>query len=218
MGCTTIRTLLKREGVPPAPQRARAGSTWRAFLAHHRDTVLASDFFTVETLFLQTLHVLFFIEVGSRRVRLAGCTAHPTAAWVAQQARNLAWTMQDQGPPARFLIHDRDAKFPPAFDALFASEGLTVLRTPYRAPRANAYVERWVRTAREECLDHLPIAGEGHLGRVLTEYIAHYNEARPHQGLDQRCPVPGPVMPARGAVHHRDVLGGLVHKYYRRAA
>ncbi len=218
VGRTTIRAVLRRQGVPPAPQRGQGSSTWRAFLARHRDQIVACDFFTVETLWLKTVHVLFFIEVGTRRVYLAGCTAHPTAAWVTQQARNLCWTLQEAGASPRFLIHDRDAKFPPAFDAAFASEGIAVARTPYRAPTANAYAERWVRSARAECLDHLLIGGERHLRRVLAEYVSHYNEARPHQGLDQRCPVPRTAALPDGAVRRRKRLGGLIHEYYREAA
>ena len=218
LGRSTIRAILRRQGVPPTPQRGQGGGTWRAFLARHRDQLLACDFFTVETLFLKTLPVLFFIEVGTRRVHLAGCTAHPTAAWVTQQARNLAWTLQEQGAPPRFLIHDRDTEFPPAFDAVFASEGIAVVRTPYRAPTANAYAERWVRSARAECLDHLLIAGESHLRRVLAEYVAHDNEARPHQGLGQSCPIPLTATSLDGAVRRRDRLGGLLREYYREAA
>src|SRR3954453_7716189 len=131
---STVRDVLKRRHVPPAPQRGRRASTWRQFLAQHRDAVLACDFFTVETLFLKTIHVLFFLEVGTRRVHLAGCTAHPTAAWVTQQARQLSWQLQDGTLPARFLIRDRDGKFPSAFDTVFATEGIEVIRTPYRAP------------------------------------------------------------------------------------
>ncbi len=217
VGRSTIRAILKRRGVPPAPVR-RQGSTWSAFVARHRDQLLACDFFAVESLFLKTLHVLFCIEVGTRRVHLAGCTARPTAAWVAQQARNLAWTLQDQGRTCRYLIHDRDTKFASAFDRVLAAEGLEIIRTPYRAPRANAYAERWVRSAREECLDHLLIAGEGHLQRVLAEYVAHYNQARPHQGLDQSCPIPLTPATPGGAVRRRDRLGGLLHEYYREAA
>ena len=147
--------------MPPAPGRRRASSTWRGFLGRHRDQLLACDFFAVETLFLKTVYVLFFIEVGTRRVHLAGCTGHPTAAWVTQQARQLSWGLQDGAPWARFLIRDRDAKFPPSFDAVFRSEGVTIVRTPYRAPNANAIAERWVRSVREECLDHLLILERG---------------------------------------------------------
>ncbi len=218
VGRSTIRAILKRHGVPPAPQRRQSGTTWRAFLARHCDQVLACDFFTVETRCLTTLHILFFIELGTRRVHLGGCTAHPTAAWVTQQARQLAWTLHETGMSPRFLIHDRDAKFPPAFDTVFAAEGIEVVRTPYQTPTANAYAERWVRPAREECLDHLLIAGEGHLRRMLAAYVAHYNKARPHQGLGQDCPTPLRAPHPQGPVQWRDVLGGLVHEYHREAA
>jgi len=164
------------------------------------------------------IYILFFLEIGTRRVHLAGYTAHPTAAWVTQQARNLCWTLQEQDRSFRFLIHDRDAKFPPGFDAAFASEGLEVVRTPYRAPNANAYAERWVRSVRAECLDHLLIANEAHLRRVLTEYVTYYNRARPHQGLEQRCPVALPAPVRDGPVRRRDRLGGLLHDYFREAA
>jgi putative transposase len=164
------------------------------------------------------VYALFFIELGTRRVYLAGCTAHPTAAWVTQQARNLCWTLQESGAAPRFLIHDRDAKFPPTFDAVFAAEGVAILRTPYRAPNANAVAERWVCSARSECLDHLLVAGEMHLRRVLTQYAAFYNHARPHQCLDQRCPIALPTPARDGPVRRRDHLGGLIHDYYREAA
>jgi putative transposase len=218
LGRSTIRDVLKRRHVPPAPRRGQRATSWRQFLAQHRDVALASDFFTVETAFLKTLYALFFLEIGTRRVHFSGCTAHPTAAWVTQQARNLAWTLHEGGQPARYLIHDRDAKFPPAFDTVFATEGVAVIRTPYRAPNANAYAERWVRSAREECLDYLLIAGEAHLRRVLTEYVAFYNRARPHQGIEQRCPVALPPPVRDGPVRRRDRLGGLLHDYYREAA
>jgi transposase InsO family protein len=172
----------------------------------------------VETLWLKTLHVLFFIEVGTRRVHVAGCTAHPTAAWVTQQARQRDWTLQEAGASTRFLIHDRDAKFPASFDAVFAAEGIEVVCTPYRAPTANAFAERWVRSVRAECLDHLLIASEAHLRRVLAEYVAHYNRARPHRGLGQQTPIPDDRGARCGPVTRRDVLGGLIHEYDREAA
>ena len=123
VGRSTIRDVLKRQQIPPAPERKRRGSTWHQFLTRHRQTIVACDFFTCETLFLKTIYVLFFIELGTRKVHIAGCTAYPTAAWVAQQARNLAWHMQDGTVACRFLIRDRDAKFPAAFDTIFQSEG-----------------------------------------------------------------------------------------------
>jgi putative transposase len=174
--------------------------------------------YTVETLFLKTVYVLFFIELGTRRVHLAGCTAHPTAAWVTQQARQLSWRLHDGAISARYLIHDRDGKFPPGFDAVFRSEGVEVVRTPYRAPRANAIAERWVGSVRRECLDHLLIVSEAHLRHVLTAYVRHYNEARPHQGLGQLTPVPRREGGREGAVRRRDLLGGLLREYERDAA
>jgi hypothetical protein len=132
-----VRAALRRHAVPPAPQRRKA-TTWRDFIRAHKEQLLASDFFTVETLFMQTLHILIFLEVGTRRVHVAGCTAHPTAAWVTQQARHPIWTLQEAGASPRVLIHDRDATFPPAFDAMFAAEGVKIVRTPYRTPVANA--------------------------------------------------------------------------------
>ena len=164
------------------------------------------------------MYVLCFLEVGTRRVHLAGRTTHPTAAWVTQQARQLSWQIQEGRLPARGLIHDRDAKFAASFDTVFAAEGVEIVHTPYRAPRANAYAERWVRSVREECLDHLLILGESHLRRVLTAYVAHYNQARPHQGLGQRTPVPSSAGVGQGLVRRRDHLGGLLHEYYREAA
>jgi len=217
ISASAVRAALRRHRVPPAPQRRRA-TTWRDFIRHHRDVLVACDFFTVETAFLKTVYALFFLDLGTRRVHFAGCTAHPTAAWVTQQARNLAWAVQDAGASHRFLIHDRDAEFPAAFDAVFAAEDIAVVRTPYRSPTANAYAERWVRSVRAECLDHLLIAGEAHLRRVLAAYVAHYNRARPHQGLGQQTPVPYAPSARAGPVRRRDVLGGLIHEYDREAA
>ncbi len=219
IGRSTIRDVLKRKHVPPAPERAKRGSSWRIFLQHHKDEILACDFFTVETAWLKTLYVLFFIELGSRRVHLAGCTANPTRAWVSQQARHLSGQIQDGAVPARFLIHDRDTKFPAAFDTVFTAADVTIIRTPVQAPNANACAERWIRSVREECLDKILVLGERHLHRVLTAYVDYYNHARPHQGIDQQCPVPLVRSTARdGPIERRDILGGVLHDYYRRAA
>jgi len=216
---STIRDILKRRHVPPAPDRERRGSNWRQFLARHRHQIVACDFFTVETLFLKTIYVLFFIELGTRKVHLAGCTAHPTAAWVTQQARHLSWQIQDGAMPCRFLIRDRDTKFSVGFDTVFRSEGVEIVRTPYRSPRANAVAERWVGTARRECLDQMLILNECHLRRVLREFVVYYNERRPHQGLHQQCPVPHVAdNPDGGAISCQDILGGAIHDYYREAA
>jgi transposase InsO family protein len=211
----TIKNVLRRHRLLPAPQRGR--SSWRIFLNHYRHQMLACDFFTIETLRLETLYVLFFIELGSRRVHFAGCTASPDSVWVTQQARQLVWHLADEGHPTHFLIHDRDTKFPASFDTVFVSEGIDIIRTPFRTPKANAVAERWVRSVRQECLDHLLILNQRHLTRVLTEYTTYYNFARPHQGLEQQAPIPYSCT-GRGEIHCRDVLGGILHDYYREAA
>jgi putative transposase len=217
VSASAVRAALRRHRVPPAPLRRRA-TTWRDFITRHKEQLLACDFFTVETVFLKTLYALFFIELGTRRVHVAGCTAHPTAASVTQQARNLAGALQDANASPRFLIHDRDAKFPPTFDAVFAAEGIAIVRTPYRSPTANAHAERWVGSVRAECLDHLLIVNEAHLRHVLAAYVAHYNRARPHRWLGQQTPLPRVPSEPRGAVRRRDILGGLIHEYDREAA
>src|SRR5579859_1499873 len=211
-----IRSLLRRNRIPPAPRRSRV--TWRQFVRSHADAILAVDFFTVDTAWLGQLYVLFFIEVGSRRVHLAGVTAHPTGEWVAQQARNLVWHLQDQAIRIQFLLHDRDAKFCRAFDEVFRAEATEVIRLPYRAPRANAFAERWVGTVRRELLDHLIIFGARHLEAVLQQFIDHYHHARPHRGLGLRPPsAPSQGLSPTGPVIRTDLLGGLIHEY-RRAA
>jgi len=217
VSATTVRTILLRHGMNPAPRRA--GPTWAEFLRSQAAGILATDFFTVETISLKTLYVLFFIELSSRRVHLAGVTANPDSAWVTQQARNLA--IEERLSGVRFLLRDRDAKYSGPFDAVLRAEGVRIIRTPIRAPRANAFAERFVRTVRRECLDHVLIYDRRHLERVLGAYVAHYVDERPHRGLG--LAVPAGIRPAQvpGAtptlVERRDVLGGLIHEY-RRAA
>ena len=180
--------------------------------------MLACDFFTVETLSLRRFYVLFFIELASRRVHLAGCTTNPTGAWVTQQARNLSFTgLFDR---MRFLIHDRDSKFSASFDEIFLSEGIKVIHTPIRAPQANAYAERFVRTIRAECLDWLLIIGRRHLEHVLRVYTSHYHRERPHRGLALLTPAStnADPQPRAGEIERRDRLGGLIHEYHRAAA
>jgi transposase InsO family protein len=212
---STVRNVMRRHHLPPAPKRGR--SSWRTFLNHYRAQMLACDFFTIETITLRTLYVLFFIELGSRRVHLAGCTATPDSAWVTQQARQRMWALSDEPATMRFLIHDHDAKFSTAFDNIFVSEGLEIVLTPFQAPKANAVAERWVRSVREECLDHVLILNQRHLWNMLTEYTAYYNTARPHQGIGQQAPIPL-IVSREGRVCCRDVLGGVIHDYYRQAA
>jgi putative transposase len=180
--------------------------------------MIACDFFTVETAALRRIYVLFFIELESRRVHLAGCTSTPAGSWVAQQARNLVMDVAERPQPLRLLLHDRDAKFSAAFDDVFRTEGATVIRTPIKAPNANAHAERWVRTVRNECLDWLLIFSRGQLERVLRTYVDHYNRRRPHRALDLDAPDPiGELVPPPGTgprtVCRRDRLGGLLHEY-----
>jgi putative transposase len=176
---STVRRLLLAAGLTPAPRRS--GPSWRDFLRQQAASMLACDFFTVETISLRRFYVLFFIELESRRVHLAGCTTNPSGAWVTQQARNLLMRLDDEGLRARFLIRDRDSKFTHAFGEIFESEGIRVIRAPVRAPRARAHAERWVGTLRRECLDRLLILGRRHLESVVRVYTTHYNAHRPHR-------------------------------------
>jgi hypothetical protein len=190
VSATSIRAVLRRHHLPPAPRRA--STTWRAFLRAQAAGILATDFFTVETVLLKTLYVLFVIEVGTRRVRLVGVTGHPNGPWMIQQARELSDSLAEDGHAPRFLIRDRDTKFVAGFDTVFTADGTDIIRTPIAAPNANAYAERWVSSARSECLDWLLIRSERHLVRVIAEYIEHYNHAaasqpRPSTAVLERC-------------------------------
>jgi putative transposase len=212
ISATTIRTILLRHGLDPAPRRA--GPTWTEFLRSQAAGILATDFFTVETIRLKTIFVLFFIELSTRRVQVVGVTGHPDSAWVTQRARNLA--IEERLAGVRFLLRDRDAKFSGPFDEIFRTEGVHVLRTPIRAPRANAFAERFVRTVRRECLDHVLIYGRRHLERVLQAYVAHYIDERPHRGLGLAVPAGNRRRfrrSVRTPVVRKDVLGGLIHEY-----
>jgi putative transposase len=214
IGASTVWTILQRAGVDPAP--TRSALTWRQFLRAQAEGVLAMDFFTVDTALLQRLYVLFAIELTTRRVRVLGVTSHPAGEWVAQQARNLLMEIGNDPGRFRFVIRDRDTKFTAAFDAVFAAEAIEMLITPVRAPRANAYAERWVGTVRREVLDRLLIVGCRQLRLVLAKYANHYNVHRPHRALGQLPPLgPGepPVVVPAGRVVRRDRLGGLIHEY-----
>jgi putative transposase len=213
---TSIRRLLAQAKLEPAPRRS--GPSWREFLRAQGASIVACDFFTVESVFLRRYYALFFIAHGSRRVRLAGCTTNPTGAWVTQQARNLGLDFSDQG--VRFLIRDRDSKYSGPFDEVFRSEGIRIVKTPVRAPKANAVAERFVRTVRSECLDWLLVLNRRHLERVLRIYVDHYNRHRPHGALELRPPEPDERQdrPLAGEIRRRDRLGGLIHEYHRAAA
>jgi hypothetical protein len=222
VSATSVRSILRTRRLGPAPRRD--GPSWAEFLRGQAVGTIACDFLTVETIGLTRLYVLFFIELEHRRVHLAGITARPTGAWVGQQARNLLMELDERADRFRFLIRDRDAKFTTTFDAVFAAAGIEALKIPPRAPRANAYAERWVRTVRAECLDWVLVRSDRHLDRILTAYLAHYNTARPHRGINLDMPTPsagptkvGTPASAAGRIERVDVLGGLIHEY-RRAA
>jgi putative transposase len=220
VSATAIRKLLARRGLGPAPRRG--GTTWRQFLAEQASSMVACDFFTVETVWLRRIYVLVFVELATRRVHLGGCTVSPDGDWMAQQARNFTFRLGERPQPLRFLIHDRDTKFAVVFDEVFRSEGIYAVRTPIRAPRANAFAERWIRTARTECLDWLLIFSRRHLERVLKIYIRHYNRQRPHRALNLRAPEQEEFertpLSVGATVRRRDRLGGLLHEYYEDAA
>jgi len=228
LAASTVARIMKDRGLGPAPRRS--GPTWRSFLSAQAAHIVATDFFCVDTLCLKRLYVLFFIELGRRRVWITGVTAHPDAAWVTQQARNVTGDLDDKGVPVKFLLTDRDTKYVVSFDEVFRSEGARILRTPFRTPNANAHAERFVRTVRSECLDHLLIVNAGHLERILRSYMRHYNYHRPHQGIAQEIPA-GPQAPSslmklaergepdllvrrhRQRIRCHDRLGGLMNEY-----
>ena len=219
VGATTIRMLLRRSGLGPAPRRT--GPTWSEFLRAQAKGIMACDFFTVETVWLRTLYLLVFIELGTRRVHVTASTIHPDSAWVTQQGRNLSMGLEEGTSSVRFLIHDRDSKFSGPFDEVFRSEGVRIVKTPIRAPRAKAFAERWVRKVRTECLDWMLILGRRHLDQVLRVYAEHYNRRRPHRALALAVPMPEALAPTPidpHEVRRRNVLGGLIHEYHGAAA
>ena len=222
VSATSVRNILAQAGLPPAPQRDR--QSWRVFLRAHGESILACDFFTVDTVWLRRLYVLVFLSIGNRRVEYLACSSNPDTAWMLQQARNLLMELDDRDHQVRFLIHDRDTKFPRAF-AVLATENIKVIRTPVQAPNANAHMERWVGSVRRECLDRLLIVGRRQLEHVLRVYGRHYNRQRPHRALDLRPPdvstrssVRADSKPQDLRVRRRDLLGGLIHEYEIAAA
>jgi len=191
LAASTVWAILKNAGIAPAPKRLEP--SWTEFLRQQATSMLECDFLTVDTVFLKRFYVLFFIELATRRVRLAGITANPDGRWVAQQARNLLMQLDDENARPRFLIRDRDSKFTRELDEVFRSEGIRVIKAPVRAPKARAHAERWVGSIRRECLDRLLILGRRHLQHVLAAYIAHY------RGRDRPCGRPPAQIPACAA-------------------
>jgi transposase InsO family protein len=217
IGAGTIRRILAAAGLTPAPRRA--SPTWRQFLASQAAGILACDFLHVDTVFLRRLYVLFVMEIRTRRVHVLGVTAHPAGSWASQQARNLLMDLGERAGHFKFLVRDRDSKFTAAFDEVLAGNGVRIIKTPVRSPRANSFAERYVGTLRRECLDHLLIYGEQHLRRTLTEYARHHNEHRPHQSREQRPPLhePGQAVDVTARIKRTHVVQGLISEH-RRAA
>jgi putative transposase len=211
---STVWEILAKAGVDPVPRRT--GRTWSQFLRAQAEAIIATDFFTVDLLGGAQVYCLAVIEHASRRVHVLGVTDHPTAAWVTQQARNLLMDLDDHAEKIIFLIRDRDGKFVAAFDAVFQNAGIRIIRSPVRAPRANAILERWIGSCRREILDRTLVWNQAHLQRVLAEYEDHYNRYRPHRTLGQASPLtklPEPTNADQLKVRRRDRLGGVVHEY-----
>jgi transposase InsO family protein len=221
VAASTVWCILTRAGVDPAPRRT--GPTWTQFLTAQAKGILACDFLHVDTIGLTRIYVLFLMEIATRRVHILGATTNPSGEWVAQQARNLMMDLGERARQFRFLIRDRDTKYTAVFDEVFTTEGIEVLRSPPQAPRANAYAERWVRTVRRECLDRILIYNPWHLLATVGEFVAHYNEHRPHQSRHQRPPnaadtPPTPVVDlATARIRRRKILHGLINEYSQAA-
>jgi putative transposase len=214
VSATAIRKLLRRNRIGPAPLRSRL--SWKAFLRAQASAIVVTDFLSVDTVLLKRLYVLLYMELATRRVIWFAVTERPDSVWVSQQARNLCWELSEVGVEARFLVHDHDAKYGGGSDQVFKAEGIQVIRTPIAAPKANAHIERHIGSTRRECLDWILILNRRHLERVLTEWLDHYNQARPHRGLDLKTPIArsDPVVTS-GPVTCDERLGGLLREYSR---
>jgi putative transposase len=218
VAASTVWEILQQAGIDPMPERT--STTWASFLRSQADALLACDFFEAVTLTGARLYVLAVIEHASRRIRVLGATPHPSASWIAQAARNLVMDLEDAGSRARFMIRDRDGKFPSLFDAILADAGIEVVLSGIQMPRMNAIMERWVQTCRRELLDRTLIWNQAHLLHALREFEHFYNAHRPHRTLRAAAPLrplPGPIAdPERIAqldVRRRDRLGGTLHEY-----
>ncbi|MFI6063384.1 transposase [Streptomyces sp. NPDC051286] len=215
VGASTIRRILRSAGLTPAPRRNPGTPTWHDFLHAQASGLLAADFFHVDTVTLRRLYVFYVLEIGTRTVHILGVTAHPTAAWATQLARNLLADLGDRASGFRSLLRDRDSRYTQAFDAVFTADDIEILKSAPQTPRMNAHAERVIRTVRAECTDRLLIYNEQHLRHVLAEYAQHYNTGRPHRALQLRAPVDDPDVipfPAQRIQRH-DVLSGLIHEY-----
>jgi len=218
----TVGNILKRHGIPPAPER-KTTTPWKEFIRTHMDMLVATDFFTAEVWTLGglvTYYILFFIHLGSRKVHIAGVTPHPNEPWRVQVARNV--TMEAWGflSPGQYLIHDRDGKYCPAFQQVIDTAGITRVPLPPRSPNLNAYAERWVRSVKEECLSRLVLFGEVSLRHALTQYVAHFHHERHHQGKVNVLLFPTVSQNSvdKGSIYCRERLGGLVKYYAHEAA
>ena len=215
VGASTIRRILKRHRIPPAPAR-HTDTSWRQFLRTQATTMLAVDFFHVDcAVTLRRLYVLFALEVGDRYLHILGVTAHPDGPWTTQQARNLVMNLGERTTQFRFLVRDRAGQFAASFDTVLGDAGIEVVKIPPRCPRANCFAERLVLTVRTELTDRILIFGERHLRQVLAAYAAHYNTRWPHRALQLRPPRPEGLVPepVYGRIRRRPILGGLINEY-----
>ena len=222
VAASTVWEILKDAGIDPAPQRT--SETWTAFLRSQARAIIAADFFETTTLTGTRLYVLAVIEHATRRVRVLGATAHPSSAWVTQAARNLIMDLDDAGCRVKYLIRDRDGKYPALFDVILAEAGITVVLSGVRMPRMNSVMERWIQSCRHELLDRMLLWNHAHLLHALHEYERHHNRHRPHRGIANARPlrplpdqITDPATITQLRVRRHDRLGGLLHEYHRAA-